>query len=105
MNTQLVAKAFKELGHPSRLSIFRCLVKAGPEGLPVGDIKQELDIPNSTLSHHVAALVAAGLIRQHREGTTLFCIPRYETLDGLMEFLVKDCCAGSGSMKANPQGC
>ena len=105
MNTQLVAKAFKELGHPSRLSIFRCLVKAGPEGLPVGDIKQELDIPNSTLSHHVAALVAAGLIRQHREGTTLFCIPRYETLDGLMEFLVKDCCAGSGAMKANSQGC
>ncbi len=105
MNTQLVAKAFKELGHPSRLSIFRCLVKAGPEGLPVGDIKEVLGIPNSTLSHHVSALVAAGLIRQHREGTTLYCIPRYETLDGLMDFLVKDCCAGSSVAKVLPQSC
>mgnify|MGYP003856690071 FL=1 len=105
MNTQLVAKAFKELGHPSRLSIFRCLVKAGPEGLPVGEIKQSLDIPNSTLSHHVSALVAAGLIRQHREGTTLYCIPRYETLDGLIEFLVKDCCAGSAPSLTTPKSC
>ena len=94
MNTELVAKAFKELGHPSRLSIFRSLVKAGPNGLPVGELKQTLDIPNSTLSHHVAALVAAGLIHQHRQGTTLYCIPVYETLDGLIEFLMKDCCAG-----------
>lgn len=94
MNTQLVAKAFKELGHPSRLSIFRTLVKAGHKGMPVGEIKELLDIPNSTLSHHVSALVAAGLIRQHREGTTLFCIPLYDTLDGLIEFLVKDCCVG-----------
>ncbi len=97
MDTELVAKAFKELGHPSRLSIFRCLVKAGPEGMPVGDIKQVLDIPNSTLSHHISALVAAGLVRQHRQGTTLFCIPIYETLNGLMDFLVEDCCAGSNT--------
>ncbi len=97
MNTELVAKAFKELGHPSRLSIFRHLVKAGPQGMPVGDIKQVLDIPNSTLSHHISALVAAGLVRQHRQGTTLFCIPIYETLDGLMAFLVEDCCAGSNT--------
>lgn len=94
MNTELVAKAFKELGHPSRLSIFRKLVKAGPEGLAVGELKQALDIPNSTLSHHVSALVAAGLILQKRQGTTLFCIPIYETLEGLIEFLMKDCCMG-----------
>ena len=94
MNTQLVAKAFKELGHPSRLSIFRSLVKAGHKGMPVGELKELLGIPNSTLSHHISALVAAGLIRQHREGTTLFCIPLYDTLDGLIEFLVKDCCIG-----------
>lgn len=92
MNTESVAKAFKELGHPSRLSIFRSLVKAGPKGLAVGELKQTLDIPNSTLSHHVSALVTAGLIQQRREGTTLYCIPIYETLDGLIEFLVKDCC-------------
>lgn len=95
MNTELVAKAFKELGHPSRLSIFRSLVKAGPNGLAVGELKQALDIPSSTLSHHVSALVAAGLILQKRQGTTLFCIPIYETLEGLIEFLMKDCCMAS----------
>ena len=99
MNTELVAKAFKELGHPSRLSIFRSLVKAGPEGLAVGELKQTLDIPNSTLSHHVSALVAAGLILQKRQGTTLFCIPIYETLEGLIEFLMKDCCMEPGKSK------
>ena len=95
MKIDLAAKAFKELGHPSRLSIFRYLVKAGGEGLAVGDLQQALKIPNSTLSHHISALVAAGLMLQRRDGRTLYCIPQYKTLNGLIDFLLKECCQGN----------
>jgi len=95
MEIELAAKAFKELGHPSRLSIFRYLVKAGEEGAPVGDLQQALNIPNSTLSHHISALIGAGLIRQQREGRTLYCIPQYEALNDLIEFLNMECCQGN----------
>jgi len=92
MDTDWVAKAFKELGHPFRLTIFRYLVKSRHQGLPVGGLQQVLDIPNSTLSHHISALVAAGLIQQQREGRTLYCIPQYQTLNNLITFLLEECC-------------
>ena len=95
MKLDLAAKAFKELGHPSRLNIFRYLVKAGDEGVAVGDLQQALKIPNSTLSHHISALVAAGLMLQRRDGRTLYCIPQYKTLNELIDFLLKECCQGN----------
>lgn len=61
MQLDEVAKALKELGHPTRLFIFRHLIKAGESGLPVGEIQKQLSIPASTLSHHIAALVSVGL--------------------------------------------
>jgi len=56
MQLEEVAKALKELGHPTRLFIFKHLVKAGEQGLPVGELQKQLAIPASTLSHHIAAL-------------------------------------------------
>lgn len=93
MELKAAAKAFKELGHPSRLEIYKLLVKAGHQGAPVGDLQQALDIPNSTLSHHVAALVKSGLIKQNRDGRTLYCIPQYDVLKDLIDFLMNECCA------------
>ncbi|GAA3941008.1 metalloregulator ArsR/SmtB family transcription factor [Litoribacillus peritrichatus] len=93
MELESAAKAFKELGHPSRLAIFKHLVKAGHQGAPVGELQQALEIPNSTLSHHVSALVASGLVKQHRDGRTLYCIPQFEALRGLIDFLMNECCA------------
>ena len=62
MQLEEVAKALKELGHPTRLFIFKHLVKAGEQGLPVGELQKQLGIPSSTLSHHISAPVSVGLV-------------------------------------------
>lgn len=94
MEIEIVAKALKELGHPTRLMIFKCLVKAGRQGLAVGTIQQELDIPGSTLSHHISSLASANLVTQRREGRVLFCVAKYEHLDDVIDFLQSECCSG-----------
>ncbi|MCK5687381.1 helix-turn-helix transcriptional regulator [bacterium] len=92
MENEIAAKKLAELGHITRLSIFRYLVKLGNTGAPVGQIQEELNIPASTLSHHIARLVSVGLITQVRESRTLYCIPQFEALDELIEFLKSECC-------------
>jgi len=94
MNIEQAAKALKELGHPTRLHIYRQLVKAGKQGVAVGIVQEILDIPGSTLSHHLKGLEAAGLIKQRREGRTLFCVAQYEQLDSVIVFLREECCEG-----------
>ncbi|MEG3638690.1 ArsR/SmtB family transcription factor [Magnetococcus sp. PR-3] len=90
------AKRLAELGNSTRLAIFRLLVKAGPEGLPVGQIQLELDIPGSTLSHHISRLVRVGLVVQARESRTLHCLPQYQALTELIDYLQLECCSGLG---------
>ncbi len=90
------AKALKELGHPVRLTIFRRLVRSGYQGLAVGTLQEELGIPGSTLSHHIASLVSAGLLSQRREGRVLYCVPEYDRLNGVIEFLREECCQDDG---------
>lgn len=92
MNTENAAKVLKELGHPTRLALFRILVKGGYEGVAVGQLQEELQIPGSTLSHHISALVSAGIISQRREGRILYCVPDYELLQVLIHFLQDQCC-------------
>lgn len=94
MDLDTAAKCLAELGNPTRLAAYRLLVRAGGEGLTVGEIQDHLQIPKSTLSHHVAHLIWAGLIRQTREGRTQRCVASYETMDALMTFLAKECCLG-----------
>lgn len=67
MDLNTAANALRELGHPTRLSIYRELVRAGHEGLPVGELQKHLEIPASTLSHHLSALISAGLISRTAE--------------------------------------
>ena len=55
MDIEVIAKAFKELGHVTRLAIFKRVVKSGTQGIAVGDIQEQLSIPGSTLSHHVSS--------------------------------------------------
>jgi len=94
MDLHTAANALRELGHPTRLSIYRELVRAGHDGLPVGELQKHLEIPASTLSHHLSALMSAGLISQERQSRTLFCRPCYAQLEQLMAFLTEECCAG-----------
>jgi DNA-binding transcriptional ArsR family regulator len=91
---QDAARCLAELGHSHRLQIFRILIKAGAPGLSVGAIQQELSIPKSTLAHHIAQLVAAGLMTQSREGRVQRC--RVDAVRGqaLLKFLIADCCDG-----------
>ena len=93
MEIEIVAKALKELGHPTRLAIFKRLVKAGVQGIAVGVVQEELNIPGSTLSHHISGLASAGLIKQRREGRTLFCVAEYEKLLSVISFFQDECCA------------
>ena len=92
MENELAAKRLAELGHNTRLLIFRYLVRVGDEGVPVGQIQSQLGIPNSTLSHHINRLVSAGLIRQVRESRTLYCVPQFAVLQELIDFLQAECC-------------
>lgn len=94
MTTDSAASCLAELGNPTRLAIFRLLVQAGPEGAVVGDVQRHLDIPGSTLSHHLSHLARAGLIEQQRDGRSLWCIARHTVMDDLIEFLTDECCAG-----------
>ena len=93
MDLDYVAAALKELGHPTRLKIYRELVKAGQTGKPVGELQKKLGIPGSTLSHHIAALASVGLVKQVREGRVLNCFAQYENLNGIIDFLMDECCA------------
>lgn len=92
MKTATAAKKLAELGHQTRLEIFRHLIKGGNKGVSVGEIQSTLGIPGSTLSHHISRLVSVGLVKQKREGTTLYCIPKYKELERLIEFLQEECC-------------
>lgn len=93
MKIEIVAKALKELGHPTRLTLYKRVVKAGHQGIAVGDLQEKLGIPGSTLSHHISSLVSAGLISQRRESRTLFCVAEYEKLESVIHFLQDECCA------------
>ena len=99
MKHEDAANRLAELGNTTRLAIFRYLVKAGHDGVPVGQIQKELEVPGSTLSHHISRLVRVGLIRQVRESDTLYCLPQYEVLTELIDFLQSECCTGIGATK------
>jgi DNA-binding transcriptional ArsR family regulator len=86
------ASRLEALGNPTRLKIYRALVRAGEAGMPVGRLQDKLKIAPSTLSHHVKALVVAGLITQVREATTLTCHANYDVMRDLVDFLVAECC-------------
>lgn len=93
MDIEVIAKALKELGHPTRLAIFKRLVKSGAQGVAVGVVQEELNVPGSTLSHHISSLASAGLIKQRREGRVLYCVVEYEKLLSVIAFLQDECCA------------
>lgn len=87
------ANCLEALGNPTRLAIYRLLVRAGVEGKPVGQIQRALEIPASTLSHHLKHLEMVGLLRRERAGTTHRCVANYEAMEAALGFLTRECCA------------
>lgn len=103
METETAAARLEALGSPQRLAIFRALVRAGPDGLPVGAIQKRLDMPASTLSHHLQRLEHVGLITRERRGTSLICRPNFDIMQALMGFLADECCADTAEAAAAPE--
>ena len=86
------ADRFAAMGNDARLRIMRLLLSAHPAGMIVGDIQAELDIPNSTLSHHLEKLRSEGLVRVRRDGSFLWHTANTEVLQEILTFLYSECC-------------
>jgi DNA-binding transcriptional ArsR family regulator len=88
-----VAQGFAALGSEARLQVVLTLVRAGANGLTIGDIQTRTGMPASTLAHHLKFLASAGLIEQEKQGRTVInrpCFARLETLGG---YILNQCCA------------
>ncbi|MDP9337949.1 MAG: metalloregulator ArsR/SmtB family transcription factor [Acidobacteriota bacterium] len=93
------ADMFSAMGTEPRLRIMQALLSAHPEGLVVGDIQDELDIPNSTLSHHLEKLKNEDLVKVQRESTFLRYTANTEVLQELLRFLYAECCTRNKALK------
>jgi len=93
MDTTFIARTLAELGNVTRLDIFRLLVRAGSDGLVIGDIQRRLEIPASTLGFHLRGLVAAGLVSQEKQGRSVICRAELDVLTGVLRELEAECCS------------
>lgn len=101
-NIEQVAKfadMFSAMGTEPRLRIMQLLLTAHPGGLVVTEIQEELEIPNSTLSHHLDKLKTEGLVRVSRESTFLRYTANTEALRDLLQFLYAECCTRNQAVK------
>jgi len=95
------AEQFGALGHPARLAILRYVIQSGSEGATTTELQEKLDIPWTTLNHHLDRLVDSGLVTARREGKFAFHAADYTALRVLTDFLWEDCCKrGKGARKA-----
>lgn len=90
----VAASTFAALGSEQRLEVVRCLVRAGPEGLAIGELGARTGITGSTLTHHLKILAAAGLVTQERRGRSIICgAADMETMRTISAYLLSECCA------------
>jgi ArsR family transcriptional regulator, arsenate/arsenite/antimonite-responsive transcriptional repressor len=94
------AEGFSALGNRARLRLLRLLVRAGDQGATVGEIGRRMDMPASTLAHHLAALVRAGLVVQEKRGREVICTANYRIIRGAAAYLTEACCAGLEDIEA-----
>jgi predicted transcriptional regulator len=96
MEMKSTIRALGALAQESRLSIFRLLVVAGPAGLPVGKIAEQLGLANATLSFHLKELTNAGLTTATPNGRSISYSANFEQMTELIAYLTENCCAGGG---------
>ena len=94
MDIDTAARRLAELGNPIRLQIVRLLVRAGREGLAIGELQSRLDVPASTLAFHLRGLVTAGLVDQRKEGRVVRCTPNQTAINEALAFVKENCCVG-----------
>ena len=95
MNEKNLIKILAELGHETRLSIFRLVIKYGDKGVSVGEVGQQLSIAPSTLNFHLSRLVEAQIIKQNKQGRTIYCHADVAILNSAIDLLVSECCSES----------
>lgn len=95
METTSALSSLSALGHETRLRAFRRLIEAGPDGIPVGELRDYLDVPPATLSAHLNVLRSAGLVIDQREGRVIRVRASYEQMDALIAYLTENCCQGA----------
>jgi ArsR family transcriptional regulator len=98
MKSKQAISALSALAHEGRLSAFRLLIKAGPEGMAAGDIAARLKMPPSSLSTNLTLLAHAGLVSSRRDGRSIIYRADYRAMHDLLGFLIEDCCSGSSEI-------
>jgi ArsR family transcriptional regulator len=99
LEKQDVIAALAALAHETRLDVFRALVVAGPGGLQPGEIAPALDVPPATLSFHLKELKNAALVTAERQGRSVVYRAAFDTMQGLLGYLTRNCCQGSSSAR------
>jgi len=102
METKDAIASLTALGHATRLAAFRLLVEAGPVGRMAGEIGEALGVPGATLSFHLKELVHAGLVESENQGRYVCYRANFQAMNGLVEYLTHNCCAGSTSAACTP---
>jgi DNA-binding transcriptional ArsR family regulator len=88
------AQAFAALGSEQRLGVLQCLVRAGPDGLSIGELGEKSGVTGSTLTHHLRFLTQAGLLQQAKHGRSIICAAvAYDMVENLSNYLLRHCCA------------
>lgn len=95
MEKKSALAALAALAQETRLDIFRLLVQTGPDGLPAGQIGEQLGLPSATLAFHLKELKNAGLVTFTRNGRLLIYSAVYPTMNGLLAYLTENCCGGA----------
>jgi ArsR family transcriptional regulator len=98
MDNPAAVSSLSALAHPGRLDVFRLLVKAGPEGLPAGEIARSTGSLPNTLSTNLNILAGAGLVSSRRDGRQVIYTAGYDRMTDLLAFLMEDCCCGDASI-------
>jgi ArsR family transcriptional regulator, arsenate/arsenite/antimonite-responsive transcriptional repressor len=100
MKNDIAIDCLSALAQPTRLEVFRLLVKQEPDGLPVGEIARRLDVPHNTMSTHLSILTRAGLVTVERHSRSMIYRVELKTIRILVLFLLRDCCNGQPDLCA-----
>ena len=98
MEINEAVEALAALAHDTRLSVFRLLVKAGPDGLSAGEIAERLDARQNTMSSHLHKLSRAGIVSSERHGRHIIYRADFDAIGGLLVYLMEDCCGGNAQV-------